>query len=295
MDDQVKAFARSLSSDGAFDVYILCDETRGAVETGGLPKISITRQTLGSLGLYDEVKNLLWRCGDYGLYVARQELPQYDAFWMVEPDVRLNDSPPSAILARFPGPEAADFLAGWLRPAKPGWGWAARMNPDEGRIWRCLFCMVRLSARALDALLEARRGAAEDHRKHRRVPDGWPNDEVFVASTLIRQGFTCRDFNEFGQIYDEAWYQFWKPHTQGEIEAEGRRGWIYHPVLGGSRYFEKLSRWAIKRGQLDELERVVDRLVGVEWTKAEAKEHRAAFDALRAEAAARRGGSATGN
>ena len=295
MDDQVAAFAESLSRDGALDVYILCDETLGAVETGGLPKISVTPQTLRSLGLYDEVKNLLWRCGDYGFYVARQQLPHYDAFWMVEPDVRLNDSPPSEILARFPGPEAADFLAGWLRPGKPGWGWSKRMDPAEGRIWRCLFCLVRLSAPALDALLEARRSAAEDHRRRRRDPDRWPNDEVFVASTLMRQGFSCRDFNEFGLIYDEAWFGFWKPHTQGEVEAEGRRGLICHPVLGGSRYFHKLSRWAIKRGQMDELERIVDRLVGVEWTEAEAEEHRGSFEALRTEAATRRRGSEAGN
>ena len=295
MDEQVKAFVGGLSSDGSFDVFMLCDETRGPVETGDLPKISISPQALRDLGLYGEVKNLLWRCGDYGLYVARRELPQYGAFWLVEPDVRLNDTPPWAILARFPGPEAADFLAGWLRPAKPGWGWTRRMRAEEGPTWRCLFSMVRLSARALDALAEARRAASEDHRKHGRDPDAWPNDEVFVASTLMRQGFTCRDFNEFGQIYDEPGYGFWKPHTHGELETEGRPGWIYHPVLGGARYFHKLSRWAVKRGQLDELESVVERLVGVEWTEAQAAEHRGAFEALRAEAAARGGGSGTGN
>ena len=281
VDEQLRAFADRLRAEGVFDVFILADESREELDAGDLPKVSLRADTASALDLYDVPQNLYWRCGDYGLYAARQLLPDYDGFWMIEPDARLKSDRPSDILSRFPACSEVDFLAGRLRLAEADWDWARTMQPDEGPVWRCLFAVVRLSAVAIDTLYAARRRASLLHRARGRGPEAWPNDEAFVATTLARLGFASRDLNDFGQVYDEAGFSFWLPISEREFETSGHDGWLYHPVLSGQPYFIKLCRLAMRLGALDELELIVERQIGVEWTADEAKAHRRAIDFLR--------------
>ena len=281
VDEPLLAFADGLRAEGVFDVFILADETRETLDFGGLPKVSLRADTAAALDVHDLPTNLYWRCGDYGLYAARQLLPDYDGFWMIEPDARLKSARPSDILSRFPACSEVDFLAGRLRPAEADWDWARTIQPEDGPVWRCLFAVVRVSAAAIDALYAERRRASIVHRARGRDSEAWPNDEAFVASTLARLGFTCRDLNDFGQIYDEAGFSFWLPISQREFDTSGRDGWLYHPVLSGQPYFIKLCRLAMRLGALDELELIVERQIGAEWTAEEAKAHRRAIDFLR--------------
>ena len=280
-DEQLRAFAERLISEGVFDTFILADESDGPLDFGVLPKVSLTADTIPELALYDGLPNLYWRCGDYGLYAARRALPDYDGFWMIEPDARIRSDQPSQLLAHYPPCSEIDFLAGRLKPADADWDWAVTMDPSEGPVWRCLFSLVRLSAQAIDALYAARRRASLLHWARGRDPEAWPNDEAFVASALARQGYACRDLNDYGQVYDEAGYSFWLPISERELQTSGRDGWIYHPVLTGQPYFLKLCRLAVRLNALDELELVVERQIGVEWTADEAKGHRRAIDFLR--------------
>ena len=227
VDDALRAFAERLRAGSAFDVFIVADETRGPLDCGDVPKISLTTSTLASLGLYVGAPDLLWRCGDYGLYAARRSLPAYEAFWMIEPDVRLNADQPCDVLARFPGPEAVDFLAGRLRPAEADWDWAAMMDPTAGPVWRCLFSLARLSAAAIDVLYDARRCLTARHLSQGKDPAAWPNDEAFVASTLARSGLVCRDLNDFGQVYDDAGFSFWfRSRSESWRRGEATAGFI---------------------------------------------------------------------
>jgi len=284
VDERLMAFADRLAAGGVFDVYALADETRGVLDFGRLPKVSLTAETIGDLGLYAEAPNLLWRCGDYGLYAARKALPQYDAFWMIEPDVRLKADRPCDILARFPGPDSADFLAGRLRPADSDWDWDATMSAEDGPVWRCLFALVRVSARAIDLLYDARRRLGAERIAQGADPKTWPNDEAFVATTLARSGVIMHDLNDFGQVYDEIGFSYWFPVSERELEATGRENWVYHPVLSGQAYFLKLCRLSVRHGVLDELERIVDRMTGLEWSAEEARGHHRAIDFLRTQA-----------
>jgi hypothetical protein len=276
-DDQLRGFVDQLRAEAAFDVFVVADERRGPIDLGGAPKVPLTPELPAELGLYAQTQNLLWRCGDYALYAARRALPDYDAFWMIEPDVRLCSPRPSDILARFPPPDEVDFLAAHLRPAEPDWNWGRTMSAEEGPVWRCLYALVRVSARALDVMLEERLRMGRLFGHSGRDPEFWPNDEVFTASTLARRGLVCRDLNDFGQIYEPVGFSFWLPVSEREFEASGREGWIYHPVLSGQRYFIKLFRLASEQGNLDGLERLVDSLVGSEWTEEEAAGHRRAL------------------
>ena len=282
VDDALLALAERLAADGKFEVYALADESRGALDFGTIPKLSLTAQVIADLGVYAGAPKLLWRCGDYGFYAARRGLPQYDAFWMIEADVRLNTDRPSSILDRFPGSDEIDFLAGRLRLAEGDWDWGATMDAAGGPVWRCLFAVTRLSARAIDHLHEERRRASAAHLAERRDPALWPNDEAFVATTMARSGFPMRDLNDFGQVYDEAGFSFWFPMSERELEACGRDGFIYHPVLSGEAYFLKLCRLAVRHGALDALEGIVEGMIGLEWTAEEAVGHRRSVDYVRA-------------
>ena len=283
IDDGVRALIDGLRRDDALDVFALVDERRGPLDFGDIPKVALAGDLPQSLGLYAETPNLMWRCGDYGLYAARQRLPEYGAFWMMEPYVRIHAAKPLGLLAGFPPPDEVDFLAASLRPAESDWNWARTMDPAEGPIWRCLFPLVRLSARAIDIMLDERRRASERFRVSGRDPVFWPNDEVFTASTLIRRGLVCRDLNDFGQVYDPANFSFWFPISERELAAGGQEGRIYHPVLSGQPYFTKLFRLANEQGNLEGLEQLIDSLVGVEWTPEEALGHHRAITFARSQ------------
>ena len=273
VDAGLRALIDGLRRDDALDVFVLADERRGGLDFGDVPKVALPQDLPQSLGLYAETPNLMWRCGDYGLYAARQQLPDYAAFWMMEPDVRIQAAQPLGLLAGFPPPEEVDFLAANLRPAEPDWNWGRTMDPAGGPIWRCLFPLVRLSARAIDLMLDERRQASTSFRAGGGDPLFWPNDEVFTASTLVRRGLVCRDLNDFGQVYDPANFSFWFPISERELAAGGQEGRVYHPVLSGQAYFTKLFRLANEQGNLEGLEQLVDRLVGAEWTPEEALGH----------------------
>ena len=285
VDEALLAEAGRIEADGVFDVYALADESRAALDLGPIPKLSLTPAVIAELGVYAGAPNLLWRCGDYGLYAARRALPQYDGFWMIEPDVRVNAERPSDVLAGFPGPEQVDFVAGRLRPAEADWDWAATMDPAAGPVWRCLFAVTRVSARAIDLLHEARRQASAVHVAEGRDPALWPNDEAFVATTIARSGLPARDLNDFGRVYEEAGLSFWFPLSHRELAASGRDGLIYHPVLTGEAYFLKLCRLAVRHGALDALEAIVERMTGLEWTAEQAQAHRRVVDFLRTQQA----------
>ncbi len=284
VDDEVRALIGSLAESSPHPVYALVDESRARVEFGSIPKISLGPDLPGELGLYDGCEKLYWRCGDYGLYAARRALPDKARFWLIEPDVRIRMDQPGAFFDRY-ADDPADLIVSHLRPAEPTWDWGKTM--DDGKpVWRCLYPLLRISAPALDALVEARRefgqrfvAAGVDHQF-------WPNDEVFTATTLARRGFDCRDLNVLGQVYEPNTFGYWWPVSDRQVREQGREGTVYHPVLNGDRYFQKLFHLACRLGDFDALEGAIEALTGVEWDEAQAVNYRRAVALARSCAAA---------
>jgi hypothetical protein len=284
LDEEVRRLISSLAESSPHPVYALVDESRRAINFGAVPKIALAPGLAGELGLYDGAPRLYWRCGDYGLYAARRALPQVERFWMIEPDVRLRLDRPGGFFDRF-AEIPADLIVSNLRPAEPSWDWGRTMD-DGGPVWRCLFPLARVTARALDALLEARRAFAARFVAAGANPAFWPNDEVFAATTLIRAGFDCRDLNSDGQVYDPATFGFWWPLLDRQLVETGRDGFAYHPVLNGDRYFQKLFQLAVRLNDFAALEGAIEALVGVEWDEAKAVGYRRAVALARSRAAA---------
>ncbi len=210
-----------------FTTVFCVDERNGPVDMGDRAKISFDNATLAAMGLYAHPKTG-WRCGDYFYYIARQAWPDHDFYWLVEPDVRINASDPGSFLAQFAAKDA-DFLAAQYGPRNAAWGWSRTILPIGIAPHGCLFPITRLSARAIDHLLDARRTLSADPRI--AEPDAWPNDEAFTASLLSAGGFHCADLNHDGiTCYTPQTLTVTAVVDDARIAESPPDGLIYHPV-----------------------------------------------------------------
>jgi hypothetical protein len=216
---------------------ILADERAGSFETSPWPKVSLTVPACEALGLYctDDVG---WRCGDYGFYLARQQFPDETAFWIIEPDVRIGGSGPAGLFGKFREDSATDLIVADLRPADHTYFWEFTIAAPGLHVHRCLFPLVRLSARAVDLLLSRRVALSRNTWRRRQ----WPNDEVFVATILASTpGMICRDLNDFGEtLWTPDTLSYWQPLDGDALPQTSGPPTVYHPVLFGDAYRAKL-------------------------------------------------------
>jgi hypothetical protein len=194
-----RAFCERLIAESGLAVTALVDESRGAVDLGELPKIGVSSRALSALGLHLP-KGFQWRCGDYGLYLAAQAFPEVEHFWLVEYDVRIHSGEGlGAFFSAFQDDDS-DLIAPMFGERGADWWWSPAMASGARPVYGCLFPILRVSARLVGAGLEGRRriGRSPVYRLF------WPNDESFLATEAMRQGFRCRDFNADGRLYYSA-------------------------------------------------------------------------------------------
>jgi hypothetical protein len=206
---------------------VVCAFDEGAGDNAGFadkPRLAVGARVYERLGLGDDLA-MSWRCGDYCYYAARDAYPDVTHFWLVEYDVFFSYEQSSNFFARFAGIPEVDFLAGYVGPAKK-WGWADTMSTDDGPIFRSFFPVTRISARAADHCLARRRKDFSAGPTARE----WPNDEVFTATTLMRDGFVVREMNSVSRVYDKTTYNFLIPRSY-ERELGKSRDRLLHPVL----------------------------------------------------------------
>lgn len=271
-DDVLAAFATSLRERLPYDLYILADATQGAVPQLPHPTFGLTKDFPARHGLLDQFPQVTWRCGDYFLYLARERLPGYRFYWMLEHDVRLNFTNPGEVFTTFDQSDA-DLIACHFNPADPSWDWGRTMvGPDP--IHRCAYSLVRLSATAIDALLAARQGLAQRFIYEGRDQTSWPNDEAFTATTLQAKGFACRDINSFGRsLYDETSFSFWRPEPLSRLNGQPPDNKIHHPVLHGLHLFNKWMTiaYCTPSFDFDWFNEYLRGLIGFEWNEAQAQ------------------------
>lgn len=143
-----------------------------------------------------------WRCGDLCLMRLYAAQPDYKYYWLIEPDVYLDEIALDKLLTEAEQSQA-DFLVHNLRRADETTGFGRdfkRVFPDIDA-YACFFPIVRLSGAALATLLKPRQICLRRAVKKFAYP---PNDEVFVASMVINQGFTaqswaCTNEGQFNQ------------------------------------------------------------------------------------------------
>lgn len=276
IDDGVRRFASRLMVETPFEFALLVDEACEGARVEGLPKIAIDPTALDALGLYRNFEAPGWRCGDYALYLARQQFPACQYYWVTEPDVRINVAHLSEFFDMFSA-DSSDLIVSQLRLAEDGWYWRRSMETSRYDVYRCFFPLVRISGEALDFLAAERRRRAADAR----CRDLWPNDEAFVATVLKHGGFRCRDLNEFGNgPCSSETFTFDRPIAEADFKGLGFDGKVYHPVLGGDRLFKKLLQNVKAGGSPQHALEEVSRLIGIEWSETEAHQYLAQMAAI---------------
>lgn len=226
------AFADELAAASKRDVAFVLDGRHPVIAETARGKLLLTEAACRELGLYCP-ENFSWRCGDYGLYLARLRFPAQRHFWLLEHDIRLAGGPAADFFRYFDDRPETDLLACAYGKATPDWGWYPHARARDVTPYRSLFGVVRVSARSLDLLLSTRRAHSRRWMRRKR----WPNDEAFVATTLSQGGFVCRDINGFGRaFYDPRTLSLTTP-IRGETFSPRHDGVrIYHPVLFGDDF-----------------------------------------------------------
>lgn len=238
LDARVREFADTVAAASGHRVSFLLDERKGRAADDGTSIVGLTDEKCRGLGLFLP-RDYAWRCGDYGYYLARQQYPQAGFIWMIEFDVRFTGDRIADFFADIATKADVDFIATALMPADSDWYWTRTCLGRGVRPYRCLFPITRLSARAIDALLDRRR--AQSRRFGRRAL--WPNDEAMVATTLANGDFVCRDFNDFDRpYYDAASFTFVEPIDGDALVPTSGPVRLLHPVLFGDAFVAKKNR-----------------------------------------------------
>ena len=237
VDERLFDLIGSIRAAPDYEVVIAADETRYTIDTRGIPKLSMTVAPFDALGLYTELWDMLWRCGDYPLYLARQTYPDATNYWLIEYDVAINRPDPVGFFRDHDTAHAHDLLSSHFREREPGWAWGDPMQGEYAVVWRSYFPLVRLSGRAIDFLLE-RRVLASD--RIRTIAPGfrpeWPIDEAFVACELHYHGFECADFAALSDCYDRT--TFFNDVLFHPDRLPPHDGKIYHMVRWDAHYLK---------------------------------------------------------
>ena len=234
----VLEFADTLERASNYPVALIFDERAKSIDPGSRTALRLSTASCVALGLYCP-QDFAWKCGDYGYYLARERFPETQHFWMVEADVRFYGNTIAEFFRFFDDHRDVDFLAAHIRPAGHSWFWSRTARARDAIPYRCLFPVTRLSRSAIVAVLECRLSQGRYHR--RRLL--WPNDEAMVATTLLKGGFTCRDFNDFGRaFYSEKTFYYGEPIDGNNFQTSHRDVHMVHPILFGDAYAARLAR-----------------------------------------------------
>ena len=235
VDAEIRALAASLHRPGEYRVAIAIDESGGPVDTAPFDKVSLTRERFAAMGLLEDLGDIFWRAGDYAFYCALDQFRDAPRFWMIEYDTAINRADPLSFLREIDAASRHDLLAPHFREPEDWWHFAEPLRGVYPRVMRCFYPLVRLSARAIRALLAERQRASAIQRG---VPADqrmtWPNDEVFTATVLHDGGFACADFNDLGPFYSQG--TFWFEPLRHPAHLPPDDGLLYHPVRGGAAY-----------------------------------------------------------
>ena len=191
----VERLAARLEEVSGMKVIKLVDNRTGPRVTSTQDVIALNADTYKELGLFCPA-DVGWRCGDYGLYVAHRRFANVKHFWLLEDDLRI-DGRASEFFSFFTARNEYDFLATNVRAAGRDWYWRTHATAPRINPYRCQFGIVRLSSRALDMLHKKRK--LHSGQVTRRML--WPNDEAFVATTMLNSGLKCADINGFERTF----------------------------------------------------------------------------------------------
>ena len=194
-----------------------------------LPVVDLNDAWVAGHGLR-HVPDYGWRCGDYSYYALREAYPDYDAYWLVEPDVYFTS-------------DARPFFAAFDNVTTDALGYD--LGPFDGYmrfvrgltgipVHRAIFCLTRLSGRAIDQLFRMR----QDYSATPVPGRLFTNDELFVFSHAVSSAELST-----GRLEDTVpdWFEGsqFTPNPDlllQQVERTYPAGRVVHPVRGRGSY-----------------------------------------------------------
>lgn len=217
------------------DDLVAVVQNPGAEFSAPADVVPLTTDWIEEQGLR-KVSDWGWRCGDYAYYALRGARPDYDFYWLVEPDVYFSTSP-APFFAAYEG-DTTDLLALDIE-TYPRDHRFARGMPDIP-LYRAIFALTRISGRTLDRMFALRK-AARDANVQRR---DYPNDELFLISNTIADPSLST-----GNLRDVApdWFDGSSFETDPDLlvdrleAGDALPGRVYHPARSRSEYRRSLA------------------------------------------------------
>ena len=184
-------------------------------------------------------KRVGWQCGDYVGYVGCDHFPDYDFYWIVDSDLYLNIAL-DEFVARADH-LAHDLLAADFREADEKWSWHKTMSTHNSRVYRAIYCLLRLSHPAVSYLKE-KRSRYRPEVKGDNYEDFFANDEAFTATELAAAGFSCEKLQTaLPQYFTQDLLHLNQLVHIDELKKPYARGQIIHPVCSTERVRAKIK------------------------------------------------------
>ncbi|MDS9468584.1 hypothetical protein RGQ15_13525 [Paracoccus sp. MBLB3053] len=180
-----------------------------------------------------------WQCGDFAYYAARSALPNYDYYWMIEPDVRITYNDDGGFFRLFEA-TTADYLGSNFGRRPPSWGWHKSVARSvNGNVYGATFPISRSSARLLDFLTLRRAEYCQEYKYNPSDPKEFANDEAFFASFAVFGGFKCESV---AKRHPQIMTHCSSAVPILEEEVPHLPGKVLHPVCRGARAKQKFRR-----------------------------------------------------
>jgi hypothetical protein len=219
-----------LGKAGSGDVYLFVDETHGPVPA--IPYDKIIRATERDMVALDVVLHppgrVFWYSVDYPLYYFYLQKPAYNYYLMCEHDAVFNiDIDAFVAVADH---DHVDYVGFPL--AKEAWPIQTcdGVYPPSFKLAIWLSCISLHSKRAVKFLFERRQSLAL--RYNNGEFKSWPNNEAFLPTEMLNNGFVVRTLGDFGKVER---YDWWPPTHEDDLPKFVDQAFL-HPVLDERRY-----------------------------------------------------------
>lgn len=188
-----------------------------------------------------------WQCGDYILYAARKFFPDYDFYWLVDDDLVFNCNFDDFIYETNKFDE--DLISYSFSERDFTWDWTKSLNGyRKYKIYGMLFCILRMSAKAIDFLKKSRvEYNLEFDLNSRKNLNEYANDEVFTATLLKNNNYSIIDICKIVPELFDMHFTLTRPILIDELNFPYLKNKILHPVCSIERSREKVKKRLINK------------------------------------------------
>jgi hypothetical protein len=183
-----------------------------------------------------------WRCGDYAYYAIRQAHPDYDYYWLIEPDVFLSGDA-RAFFSLFET-ESADVIGLDVAEFDPNHRFATHVG--NAKPMRAIFALTRFSGAAIDFAYKRR----VNYASKSVPPCNYANDELFMFShTLSRDEFKLGQFRDiaptwFSDVQFDTNPDLIDAMVEQDLKGQNK---ILHPVVDRMTFARALAKRMVGR------------------------------------------------